>query len=278
MYISRGWPHTQPPPASVELNRNSPQAKGLLIWTPFSGVYQHSFGAFKNFTHRTGDGTSFGDPTWEYDSEIGPYVNLPGTSSGFDWGDLAAVEGINQITISAWARKSVAWGQDIIWAKHTGSTNGCFYLATTNSTTARCTIINAASSRVDHDATFSFATNTWYLFVGVYDGIDIKIYINGIHYGTPSAQTGNIKNHSSTLRFGHYNGSFWELEGGIAEPRIYDRALSAGEVWTMYDPATRWDLYKPILQTFWSIPIAAAPFSGAHANLKKKRYQHMLNR
>lgn len=262
--ILRGWSYRQPPPRSVELNRSSPQAKGLLIWTPFSRVYQRSFGVLKNYTKRTGDSTYFGSPSWKYDPIIGPYIALPTTSAGFDWGNIPQVEGINQITVSAWARKNPGyanWDQDMIWAKHTSGTNGCFYFSTTSSNNLRFAVINASSSRVDNDATMSMDPGIWYLLTGVYNGIDLRVYINGLLSSTPSAQTGLIKAHSSTLRFGDFNGGGWDLEGDIAEPRIYDRALSAGEVWAMYDPATRWDLYKPITSNIYYKEEAEASFS-----------------
>ncbi len=253
---NHGWRYPQPPPRDVELNRNSPQAKGLLIWAPLSAIYNRSPGVLKNWTHRTGDSSTFGSPTSNYDPIVGPYLAFPSTPAGFDWGDIPQVEGIDQITVSAWARKTGAnWGQDMIWAKHTSASNGCFFLSTTTQTNLRFTVINASSSRVDNDATFTFNTQTWYHMVGVYNGVDLRIYINGILSSTPSAQTGLIKDHTSTLRLADFNGSGWDLEGDIAEPRIYDRALSAGEVWAMYDPATRWDLYKPQPQILWSIPI-----------------------
>ncbi len=260
--IHRGWRYRQPPPRDVELNCNSPQAKGLLIWTPFSRVYQVTHGTLKNYTHRTVDGTSFGAPSWDYAPIIGPHISLPATPAGFSWGDTPQVEGIDQLTVSAWARKVSGWGQDMIWAKHTSATNGCFFLSTTSAGNLRFTIINASSSRVDNDAAFAFSIGPWYHLTAVYNGIDQRIYINGILSSTPSAQTGLIKNHTSTLRLGDFNGLGWDLEGDIAEPRIYDRALSAGEVWAMYDPDTRWDLYKPILQTFWPLlPSAAVAIS-----------------
>ncbi len=38
------------------------------------------------------------------------------------------------------------------------------------------------------------------------------------------------------------NSRFWD--GRIADVRIYERSLSAGELYQMWDPVTRWDLYR----------------------------------
>jgi len=40
------------------------------------------------------------------------------------------------------------------------------------------------------------------------------------------------------------------------ELRVYDRALSDAEVWSLYDPQTRWDLYWQRRRTFF-LPAAA---------------------
>ena len=68
------------------------------------------------------------------------------------------------------------------------------------------------------------------------------------------------------------------FNGLTTDYRIYNRALNAAEIYALYNPKTRWDLYKPIAPTLWPLIFGGAPFSSAHANLKKKRFQHMLNR
>jgi len=265
MNIARGWKYPQPPPRDIRLNLNSSQARGLLISTNFSAFWNRT-GAIntviQNFTKRTVDGILYGSGggvTWHYDQLVGPFLRSLGTNDGLHWGDCKQVEGIGQLSVSAWIRRSSAYNEDMIWGKHVGTTNGTFYLAVINGTTIRYTIINSSSSRVDHDVTFTFATNTWHHVVGVYDGTDIKIYINGNHVGTPSAQTGVTKDSASTLAIFDYSGTGWGLAGDIADPRLYDTALSAGDVWNMYDPATRWDLYKPIAPTLWPVGAAATP-------------------
>lgn len=254
-----GWSFRRPPNTKIKLNKTSSQAKGLLIWTPFVEVYRISHGILRNYTHRTIDGIFWGGVAWGYDPIRGPYLNLPETSGGFQWGDLSAVEGIDQLSLSAWVRKSSAWGQDLVWAKHTSGTNGCFYLGSIAANTLGFMIINAASTRVDHNVAFAAVTDTWYHWVGVYNGVDMRTYINGIAQGVPSAQTGLIKNYTSILRLGDFDGAGWDFEGDVAEPRIYDKALSAGEVWEMYDAQTEWELCKPETPPLGSIsPVALA--------------------
>ena len=48
---------------------------------------------------------------------------------------------------------------------------------------------------------------------------------------------------------GALNLGFWlnYFTGKIGDVRIYNRALSPAEIWAMYDPATRWELYAPVM-------------------------------
>ena len=253
---NHGWRYPQPPPRDVELNRNSPQAKGLLLWLDFrrgrvvggETVYDRS--PSKKYAYfDSGPGYNR-----VYDPLIGPAIDFRGLikEDSIVIGDWSAVEGIDKLSLSAWINPDTLTNS--VWvAKHSASTNGAFYMALINSSTVRFTVITAGG-RKDHNVSYSFSAGTWYHVVGVYDGVDIRIYINGIHIGTPSAKTGTIKNVASNLRIGAYDGG-WAFEGRIAEPRIYNQALSAGVAWAMYDPATRWDLYKHITPSLWPVGV-----------------------
>lgn len=45
-----------------------------------------------------------------------------------------------------------------------------------------------------------------------------------------------------------------QLSGHVAEVRLYSRALTDADVWELYDPATRWDLYwQPSTRSFFDV-------------------------
>jgi hypothetical protein len=73
--------------------------------------------------------------------------------------------------------------------------------------------------------------NTWTHVAGTYDGATVKIYTNGV-LAASFAQTGAIAPSTDGLFIGgnpYYGHNFL---GTIDEVRIYNRALSAGEVQT----------------------------------------------
>ena len=73
--------------------------------------------------------------------------------------------------------------------------------------------------------------NVWYHIVGTYDGIKMRIYVNGVEVGSADL-SGNIVASSMTIGYGDWD-RFWK--GIIDEVRIYNRALSASEILERYN-------------------------------------------
>lgn len=61
---------------------------------------------------------------------------------------------------------------------------------------------------------------------------------------------------------GNANAAAYLPQTNAADFRIYNRTLSAGDVWRLYDPATRWELYESMqpewggrtFQAAWAMP------------------------
>lgn len=66
--------------------------------------------------------------------------------------------------------------------------------------------------------------------VGIYDGTNTKVFLNGIQVGIGTI-SGLLKN-PANLHI--YLGRYFTFEGSIDEARIYNRALSKQEVLTLY--------------------------------------------
>jgi hypothetical protein len=93
-------------------------------------------------------------------------------------------------------------------------------------------------------ATYSniLTTNTWYHVAGVRAGDNLNVYVNGVS-GTPaSGSLGAID--SDNLKVGallcHGAPVSWFFDGAIDDVRIYNQALSAGEIQQLFipEPAT----------------------------------------
>lgn len=81
-------------------------------------------------------------------------------------------------------------------------------------------------------------TGTWYHYVGVYDGSTVKAYINGVQLVSTPFSGGAIAAASniSVGRNPAYDADYFN--GAIYDVRIYQRALSASEITTLYQATT----------------------------------------
>jgi len=70
----------------------------------------------------------------------------------------------------------------------------------------------------------------WYHIVGVYDGTNMRVYINGQEQGSPLAGPSSIATSSKSLFISSRETWTTYFNGLIAEVRIYNRALSAREI------------------------------------------------
>jgi hypothetical protein len=73
-----------------------------------------------------------------------------------------------------------------------------------------------------------FQTNTWFNMVGVYDGTNASMYINGVLVSGPTAKTWNTV--ASTAQIGRQTngGEYWN--GRVSNIQVYNRALTASEI------------------------------------------------
>lgn len=92
---------------------------------------------------------------------------------------------------------------------------------------------NSAGNNYFAPSTTDIPLNTWTHVAGVYDGAEIRIYINGNQDGVPVAAVGSIRSISDNLQIGDdlWNPSF---NGRIDELSIYDRALTDQEIQSIF--------------------------------------------
>ena len=148
----------------------------------------------------------------------------------------------SQITNSAWVYLNTAVGGDSIIRKNIVH-YGLSFQVTPNrfrfeiSTNTTCdSIANAASVTAP-------VAKRWYFVAATYDGANIKMYVNGVLEAT-TAKTGNLANslcgltgQTTDFNIGNYfrNSADAEMfDGRIDDARVYNRALSAGEIRMLY--------------------------------------------
>lgn len=74
--------------------------------------------------------------------------------------------------------------------------------------------------------------NEWYHIACVHTGSVASIYVNGALGGSYTSDALSLS--ASYIVLGSLSGSTYMLGGQIGDPRIYNRALSAAEIWELY--------------------------------------------
>jgi len=169
-------------------------------------------------------GTLTNGPTWTQ-GKIGKAVNFDGSNDVVNVGDISAFN-LSQLTVEAWINPSALANKSIVdkfpydlgtngWRINTRS-NGDIWFSYGN-----------ANSNDQAIATSSYTGNSWSHVVGTYDGITLKIYVNGVLKGSQASTktytaTGRVLSIGSNSGFSNIPGSFEVFQGSIDDVRIYN--------------------------------------------------------
>ena len=99
--------------------------------------------------------------------------------------------------------------------------------------------LNQANFNLYNGATYINATTAqtystqWHHLVGVYDGQYINIYVDGL-YKNQASFSGNTNSHANNVELGRETSYSDPFIGSLDDVRIYNRALSATEIYQLY--------------------------------------------
>jgi hypothetical protein len=94
----------------------------------------------------------------------------------------------------------------------------------------------AAGSRVTVSSSATVSLNTWTFLCGTYDGTILKVYINGNADANTAGASLTVGSNTEPVLIGAAMWSgYWDVLGGkIDDIRVYNRALSNGEITNLY--------------------------------------------
>jgi hypothetical protein len=172
-----------------------------------------------DLTATSATGTLTNGPTWTYLS--GGTFSFDGTDDYIEFGDIQDIN--NNLTLSVWCNPSNLLGVQNIFTKpsqywlhkETGTNKFRFKIET--------------PTRYEVEANLSLSVGNWYYLVGTYNGSQLKIYVNGIEYGSLNV-TGDIRNTANSLNIGSWLSGSDGFNGLISMANIYNRALSESEI------------------------------------------------
>ena len=157
-------------------------------------------------------------------------LNLDGNS----WAEVhdnASLDITDAITLEAWFDNTNAYDSNrYLFDKSANATSG-FELRLTSQTNAQIIFRNLSPNAVDS----AISSTGWVHYIGVYDGSNITTYVNGVQVSSINV-TGTISANTDVLTIGGDNNySPYSLNKPIAQPRIYNRALTAAEIQKNYN-------------------------------------------
>lgn len=248
------------PFGSFKLNRQSKQANGLVGWWP--GLGSRGTSTLRDLSSNNLNGTFTAGISWITDPFRGVMLDIDG---GVDhYVEIAHNSVLNltsQMSFSAWVRRDVAGSFDDLISKvnPAGGANGYWFTLRDDDFMQ---LSLADGTITDHISTNEQITDTGRLYhlAATVDGTNIRFYVDG-QLDSTIAQVRNAGTNTTNLRIGDSTRfASSEFNGKLDDPRISNLALADAEVYQLWSPATRWDLYKPIPRQF-AFNISRAGFS-----------------
>ena len=197
---------------------------------------------------------------WKVNNALSPWtssLDFDGSNDYINCGN-SLTNGFSQLTISIWANFASV------------PTNMVLGLASKDNTNARSfdlryiqnTGVNFLVSTDGVNSTVtpyypkaSISAGQWIHFVGIYDGSNVLLYVNGAPIGSPAALTGSLQNTTSEFfigkrGFGTTNTGF---DGQLSNVAVFNTGLSQSQVTTLYNNGTPEALISHSPVSWWKL-------------------------
>lgn len=194
-------------------------------------------------------GTLVNSPPWTTSGKINGALTFSGATQYLDAGDTASLRLAGSWTIAGWVNLSALPASAnlfVLAGKDGGSGHTNYQIDVDNGGIAAglgwAVNFNTAASSTNHFAKYvtSISTGTWYHVAGIYDSAaqTLTLYLNGNAVASQSV-AGFAPNSTSgkTMQIGAEPLNNFPTSGTLDDVRVYNRALSASEIWRLYNGA-----------------------------------------
>lgn len=154
-----------------------------------------------------------------------------GSSNSINCGNastISSITGTSNVTVESWVKYVAYGGGTQAYSVITHKGFPWAWLMENPSNIPRIRFFLSVSGDIACSDSSTHQLNTWYNFVGTYDGTNIKFYRNGILTNTVAA-TGTVGGSGLNMIIGSYNNNYF-MNGSIPIVKIYNRTLSAAEI------------------------------------------------
>ena len=176
-----------------------------------------------------GNAGLFNGATRSASGRFGAAASFDGVNDRIDVADSSSLDLSSGMTLEAWVQPTALGWRTAILKERPGGIAYALYASTDNNRPS-------AEIQAETRAPSAIATNVWTHLASTYDGATLRLYVNGTQVSS-RAVTGAITLSSGALRIG--GNAVWGeyFKGLVDEVRIYNRALTAGEIQTDKDTA-----------------------------------------
>ena len=270
IHVPRGvqrprWPFT--------LNKDSPQADGLIAWWPVwagGGDTLHAYGGLVGIgSTLASNGTLLGNVVWS--AEPGGFLNVVEFFGGFSGSDYISIPfffnpNSGPGSIIAWAfateHPSFGDGNRNIWQQENNGGTGRSWLQSFNPGSGDTRVSSfLGGTRVNGATNINGRLNDWMHLATTWasgGSGTARVYLDGVEDGSgtidPETCTGNY-------RLGAHKAPISKNEnwdGSLCDVRIYNVECPASILYQAWDPSRRWDMYYELNRIYYSFPVAVA--------------------
>ena len=188
------------------------------------------------------NGTLTNGPTWQ------GALGRPGGAGNLKFGGTNYVDSSRAVvtgfpcTLAAWVNFSTTPTASHIYGSGvSGSANNRIRILCDNEPYFRANSNDSAGSDVNCTGTTLISAGVWYHVAGTFQATSIQLYVNGLAEGSPanpSSPSYGAFDYTS-LAVLHHSSDIQFLAGMIDDARGWGRALSAAEVFQLYDDSRR---------------------------------------
>lgn len=157
-------------------------------------------------------------------------------SSNNDFIEVGDIPTLNitgdKVTLSIWVKIASKTDEMKMFAKWSDSPAKFSYLLSSDAVgNDKALFAVNASSQAATSGTTAMVIGQWHHLAGVYDGSDIRVYLDGVQENS-TALTGNISSNTAPVRIGMGSGAVGEepMDGNIGHCGIWDTDLTPSEI------------------------------------------------
>lgn len=199
--------------------------KGQVLYLPMN----EGTGTVANDHSKEGNDGDIIGATWVAGKILGKALLFDGTDDYVQTPDAANLRVTSEASIEAWIKLTNKDKFQMVFNKWYDGSNRSYYFRVNDTNVLRLTVSLDGTTEDGASGATALVTGRWYHVVGIFDGTDIRVFLDGVQDGITN-YPGSIKVNNQVVNVGINHAAGEDFDGIIDEVRLFNRVLSAEEV------------------------------------------------